>query len=56
MSMASRAVLSTGSTGFIEPVDFWKRHNGTFAIAKIMRIETVNFQYMDTLEPVIFQA
>ena len=50
------AVVRTGSAGSIEPVDFWKRHNRTFDIAKIMRIETVNFQDMDTLEPVIFQT
>ena len=46
-SMLYRTVVSTGSKGSIEPVDFWKRHNGTFDIAKIMRIETVNFQDMD---------
>ena len=41
--MTSRAVVSTGSTGSIEPVDFWKRHNGTYEIAKIARIKSVHF-------------
>ena len=50
--MHPRAVVSTGSTGSIEPVDFWKRHDGTFEISKIIkRIEPVNFQEMHTLEP-----
>ena len=49
--MHPRAVVSTGSTGSIEPVDFWKRHDGTFEISKIIRIESVNFQEMHTLEP-----
>ena len=48
-----RAVVRTGSTGSVEPVDFWKRHNGTFEIAKFIRIGYVNFQGMDTIEPVI---
>ena len=48
-----RAVVTTGSTGSIEPVDFWKRHNGTCEIAKMIRIESVNFQDIVTLEPVI---
>ena len=48
-----RAFISTGSTGSIESVDFWKRHNGTCEIAKIIRIESVNFQDIITLEPVI---
>ena len=38
-----RAVVSTGSTGSIEPVDFWRRHNGTCEIAKAMRIDSVKF-------------
>ena len=45
--------ISTGSTGSIEPVDFWKRHNGTCKIAKMIRIESVNFHDIVTLEPVI---
>ena len=48
-----RAVVSTGSKGSIEPVDFRKRHNGTCEIAKMIRIESVNFQDIVTLEPVI---
>ena len=49
--MQGRGVVSTGSTGSIEPVDFWKRHNGIFEIATMMSIESVNFQEMHTLEP-----
>ena len=48
-----RAVVSTGSTGSIEPVDFWKRRKGTCDIAKIISIESVNFLDIYTLEPVI---
>ena len=51
--MSTRGVVSTGSTGSIEPVDFWKRHNGTCEITKIIRIESVNFKDKDTLKPVI---
>ena len=38
------AVVSTGSTGSIEPLDFWKRHYGTYEISKIILIESVNPQ------------
>ena len=48
-----RAVVSTGSTGSIEPVDFKKRRNGTCEIAKIAKIEYVNFYDIIALEPVI---
>ena len=48
-----RSVVGTGSTGSIEPVNFWRRHSGTCEIAKIITIQSVNFQDMDTLEPVI---
>jgi len=42
--MNTRAVVSTGSTGSIEPGDFWNRHIGTCEIAQIIRIESVNFE------------
>ena len=48
-----KVVVSKGSTGSIEPVKFWKRRNETCEITKIIGIESVNFQDMDTLEPVI---
>ena len=48
-----RAVVSTGSTGSIEPVDFKKRRNGTCEIAKMIRIESVNFHDIGALEPFI---
>ena len=51
-----RDTISTGSTSSIEPVDFWKRHNGTCEITKIIRIESVNFKDKDTLKPVISQT
>ena len=52
-TLHNRAVVSTGSRGSIEPVDFWKRHNGTGEIAKIIRIEFVNFYDIIAIEPVI---
>ena len=52
-AMQGRGVVSTGSTGSIEPVEFWKRHNGTWEIAKIVRFEFVNFQGIVTVEPAI---
>ena len=48
-----RAFLNTDSTDSIEPVDFWRMHNEACEIAKIIRIQSVDFQDMDTLEPVI---
>ena len=39
-----RAVVSTGSTGSIEPVNFMARDNGTCEIGKIVKIESTNFQ------------
>ena len=54
--MQGRGVVSTGSTGSIEPVDFWKRRNGTHEIAKIIRIESVDFLDIVTLGPVISET
>ena len=42
--MKNKAIVSTGSIGSIEPVDFQKRQNGTREIVRIMRIESVNLK------------
>ena len=36
--------VHTGSTGSIEPVDFWKLHNIICEITNLIRIESVNFK------------
>ena len=55
-SINLKAVVSTGSTGSIEPFDFWNWHIGTCGIAHIIKELNLSIFKMAKIEPVIFKA